>query len=235
MSRERFEALYAQYRVLLDGPSLLLQGGAEEDDAREAYGRLLLAGKRKVSREAAISAACREETWVLRLIGKPIVDRYWLLIREEFAERNWLDYQLDQLAKVAEVRSGEFRDVESVSSSTYSNQTQPLEYARGSAEITAAMFARHGVETRVQERDRRNGDAFTRSWTLATYVVQAAIASDVDAEILRRKPGFTLREWVAACWARCLNPRVYNPWLPYGIEQKLGVDYQGRYTDRKSA
>jgi len=51
---------------------------------------------------------------------------------------------------------------------------------------------------------------------------------DLDVELIRHRSGLTLREFVKGCWRRGLNPRVYNPFLPHGLEERLGVTYQGR-------
>ena len=61
-------------------------------------------------------------------------------------------------------------------------------------------------------------------------VVLAAVrvADAVDAEILRRCPPPTLREQVRRSWARGVNPRVFNPFLPHGYEEQVGIDFFGR-------
>ena len=42
--------------------------------------------------------------------------------------------------------------------------------------------------------------------------------------VLKAKPGQSLREWIKSCWLRGVNPRVYMPFLPYEIEEKLDLD-----------
>ena len=37
-----------------------------------------------------------------------------------------------------------------------------------------------------------------------------------------------LREQVRRSWARGVNPRVFNPFLPHGYEEQEGIDYFGR-------
>ncbi len=46
-------------------------------------------------------------------------------------------------------------------------------------------------------------------------------------EIVRRKPGLTLRDWVKAQWKRGVNPRVISPFLSPDYEAKNGLDYFG--------
>ena len=61
-----------------------------------------------------------------------------------------------------------------------------------------------------------------------TYRVEVRVESEVDVAILKRKPGCSLREHVRRCWKGGINPRVGNPFLPYGYEEREGLDYQGR-------
>lgn len=56
--------------------------------------------------------------------------------------------------------------------------------------------------------------------------VHVHVESDLDVEILIRRP-LSLREQVRLFWKRGVNPRVYMPFLPYGYEEKQGLDYHG--------
>ena len=58
-------------------------------------------------------------------------------------------------------------------------------------------------------------------------IVEAAVADAFEVEVLKRLPGLTLREWLKRCMQFGANPRVYNPFLPHGLEAKLGLDYFG--------
>ena len=42
-----------------------------------------------------------------------------------------------------------------------------------------------------------------------------------------RKPVQSFKDQIKSCWKRGVNPRVYNPFLPAGLEEKLGLDYFG--------
>ena len=53
------------------------------------------------------------------------------------------------------------------------------------------------------------------------------LADELTGAALDYVQGPSLREWLALCWKRGCNPRVYNPWLPHGIEERLGVTYFG--------
>lgn len=45
--------------------------------------------------------------------------------------------------------------------------------------------------------------------------------------IVKAKPGQSLKDWIKSCWGRGVNPRVFMPGLPVGLEEKLGLDYFG--------
>jgi hypothetical protein len=116
-------------------------------------------------------------------------------------------------------------------SSTYSSQTDPHGYARNAAELNADVARFHGVEVRVEQRDVQRGRSvgpFGGPWMSANYYTEVAVAEPLDVECLKRIGGPTLREQVRMCWARGVNPRVYNPFLPVGYEEKVGIDYFGR-------
>ena len=113
--------------------------------------------------------------------------------------------------------------------STYSTQGFGANsYARGAAE-TRADECREGspeIEIRVVYKNEENG--------LEEYVVEARVASTLEAQIvrLRMKPP-RLRDWVKSCWARGVNPRVYQPFLPHGFEEENGLDYFGNDVEKR--
>lgn len=91
-------------------------------------------------------------------------------------------------------------------------------YGRDAAEMQAEHVRYWGVRAEV-----RDGVAGLDVW---------AGTDRIGVEAIKRKPSMTLREQVRRCWARCSNPRVFNPFLPHGYEEKVGIDYQGRETRR---
>jgi hypothetical protein len=52
----------------------------------------------------------------------------------------------------------------------------------------------------------------------------------LDTAVLKCKAdyrGMPMREYIRRIWAHGLNPRVYNPFLPHGLEDKMGIDMMG--------
>jgi len=92
-------------------------------------------------------------------------------------------------------------------------------YAKSCAEDHADHARHHGVEVEV----RREGGDTRGSECFAVYVK----LGPRDLALLEQKPGPSLRDWLKACWKRGANPRVLNPFLPHGLEERLGIDYFG--------
>lgn len=64
------------------------------------------------------------------------------------------------------------------------------------------------------------------------------VFADVDETgwaLVDYKPDVPLRDWVKGCWKRGVNPRVYNPFLPHGLEEKLGLDHFGNDLPERKA
>ncbi len=159
------------------------------------------------------------------------------------AMRKSIEAGLEALAQVAEIESGPARRFSTTYTSSYSSQGfGASSYARGSAESTVAALKHMGVVAEVRRVVPTPSAGEARSYGLSgstypsgeRFEVWAELASEVDVAICRRKPGQTLREWVAGCWARGVNPRVYNAFLPHGYEERVGLDYQGRDVVRKA-
>jgi hypothetical protein len=120
---------------------------------------------------------------------------------------------------------------------TYPNQTDSTGYNRGSAEAYADVARMAGVPVHVvalcywsPDCGGWRQDKYGRQQVNeGTYAAVVRVVSDLDVEVLQRRPGPSLVEWVRLCWKRGRNPRVYNPWLPHGFEDAHGLDYFGNY------
>ena len=113
-----------------------------------------------------------------------------------------------------------------VCSHTYSTQGfGAIKYAKQSAESAADKARMHGLnpDIRMVNETSAKGPHGVAGADFEIWV-------DTTKEglvLLEYKPDLTLREWVKACWGRQVNPRVYNPMLPYVYEEKEGLDCFG--------
>lgn len=155
-------------------------------------------------------------TWALPLLRRPLDDAFAQLEADARVESSWLGHQLDVLARSLQPLAGEewhFYDRRSLL--RFGSQTNPRSYASGSAVSLALELAEHGVPTRVRELPEG-------------FVVEVQVAEQIDVEILRRAPSrLSFREWLRGILRRGLNPRVMIPGLPWGVEEKLGLDHFG--------
>ena len=117
------------------------------------------------------------------------------------------------------------------SASSYDFHTQGFgaeKYARGTVELAALGARALGLEVTVESDDPPpppkyyRSDTPERRWAARAHVEDPAI----DVEIILARP-LALREWVRQCWKMGVNPRVYNPYLSVGYEEKVGLDYFG--------
>jgi hypothetical protein len=103
----------------------------------------------------------------------------------------------------------EWQQIGDVWESTYRSQSYGAsKYANASAHGIADKAVFYGVEASVE----RYGEGAS-----VGYRVKAR-TTPTGAEILRRKPDVPVKDWVAACARRGVNPRVYNPFLPYEVD-----------------
>lgn len=98
-------------------------------------------------------------------------------------------------------------------------------YARAAAQEHADKATHYGLAAEVVQEPNAYG---TKGF--AVHVNTTALG----VEMVNRLPAVPLREWLAACWKRGTNPRVFNPFLPHGLEEKLGVDYFGNLVEREA-
>ena len=148
----------------------------------------------------------------------------WFEIKKAMREK--ADERLDDLANSIEIPlechvtdREDWTLFHHTSSYLYSSQGWGAEkYAKASAQQSVDHCEDFGFLAEIRE-DRREHST--------DYDVYVALDS-LGVEILKRK-SMSLREWVRRCWAKGVNPRVYNPFLPHGFEEKAGLDYFGGY------
>lgn len=99
-------------------------------------------------------------------------------------------------------------------------------YTQADAQRHADAAARHGLQAEVREVNKTTIDGHWGNRDLLDFGVFTN-TTDTGWEIVSRKPGLPLREWLAACWKAGTNPRVMNPFLPHGLEERLGVSFFG--------
>ena len=97
-------------------------------------------------------------------------------------------------------------------------------YADNNAEARAKEIQAMGIPVVVK----------LAAWKLSPYkhwndarVNLWAPMGEFDAEIVKRKYCLTMSEHLQSLWANGVNPRVGNPFLPTGLEEKMGVSYMG--------
>jgi hypothetical protein len=153
--------------------------------------------KGEVPNHAAIMAEHSEaaKKWLERTISAPL--------RET-------EKRLFELAVGLPVPAGEdWQQIGERWDSTYRSQSYAAsKYARGSVEALADHAIYYGLEAKVE----RYGEGASAGWRAF------AKTTPTGAEILRRKPDVPVKDWAAACARRGVNPRVYNPFLPYEVD-----------------
>lgn len=172
---------------------------------------------------------------ITETLGEPLVAAYTAeLVSEAFryyenVQRTVkrLTGRAVELARKLEIRKGgEWREVASTSSGTYSSQGWSAgKYAERAAEAVLDEARAAGVECRVVASEK--GASTRYAGDPVYYSAQVLVQEQLDVEIVRRLPAITLREQVRLCWKRGVNPRVYNPFLPPGYEEKVGLDCFG--------
>jgi len=146
--------------------------------------------------------------------------------------RESLEADLRDLAEHVPLRAGAHRvSVADYWSSTHRSTGRGADYARAGATIAAEGLKGRGVEVSVESYQYEEFDQermrFARETGPDGFRVVALVEAEVDGEVLKRLPGVPLREWVRLCWKLGANPRVYNPYLPHGYEEKNGLDFFG--------
>jgi hypothetical protein len=151
---------------------------------------------------------------------KAVLTRAYRLrdMRKERVER-----ALDWLAKRRQPCASEAPLVyEQSSYSSYRSQGYGCErYTRQAAEQAAAHCQMLGVRAEVVDwtySEPGQAEPYKFGYQVLAYTDRAGI------EILKRKP-VSIKDWLQDCWNRGVNPRVFNPFLPEGLEERLGVSF----------
>jgi hypothetical protein len=120
---------------------------------------------------------------------------------------------------------------------------QGSKYAQAAAQMDADRASLMGIPAVVVQINQwtpdmsdyystyRKGEMATPCWACVVDVEDP----QVDLELLKHSPAPSLVEQVRLCWARGVNPRVYNPFLPYDFEEKHGISYTGTVLSMRHA
>lgn len=165
-------------------------------------------GKRKDKSEAEIEK--------VRSIYQPIADklRYQWSNARRAHEEAFFFYAI--LADVP--KSERMQHVSTHYKSTWSSQ--------GWGDVT---YARNAAQNEVDRVEHNGYAGVIRECTGGQFEILVNVETLDGWTILKKKPGPSLAEWLRRCWKRGVNPRVYSPFLPHGLEEKLGIDFQGNY------
>lgn len=156
-------------------------------------------------------------------------------------QKRALQGRLDALADTCEVLPGEPSSLWVLIgwAGSYNSQPNRTAYEKASAEMLADTARSLGLPVEVvrvskyteglSQYYRSAGRESAGQWGAFVQV-----ASPMDLEILKRKSPSTLVEQVRLCWKRGCNPRVFNPYLPHGFEERHGLDYFGGWINKES-
>ena len=112
-------------------------------------------------------------------------------------------------------------------SDTYRSTCRGSHYAKAFCLVTEMKLKAKGFQTKVEQLAPEVGSHRVMG-DVPGYRVLILLNHERELELAKRKPsGFTTRDWLKACWGVGANPRVFNPFLPHGLEEKWGLDYFG--------
>lgn len=136
-----------------------------------------------------------------------------------------IEYRLDDMAAKLKPRAGDTTaTLDSVWIGSYRTQGWGAEsYAKGSADRMALRASVCKIPVEVVKRfEDINGKS--KPWAFDVIV---SVEDPIDVELIKRRPTLSIRDEIKFCLQHGLNIRVYNPFLPHGIEEKLGLDHFG--------
>jgi hypothetical protein len=111
------------------------------------------------------------------------------------------------------------RFLTSSSESTYRSCGSSRYYALAVVALSALGAKSLGVPTRIVETVRNYGSEFE---------VLVRVEHEADLAVVKEHGYVPKREAIRKFWAWGLQPRVIDPFLPYGYEEQNGLDYFGR-------
>jgi hypothetical protein len=151
-------------------------------------------------------------------------------VQETLLQLDEVSKELRATALLCDIQPGDLElRLTSVCTVSYNSQGfSASQYAKGAAEMSADAARLANVPVSVVRRLQ----APTLPWSSAPleyWDVVVRVQEQLDFEILKLRPEPPLKEQVRLCWARGVNPRVYNPFLPYGYEKENGITYEGTF------
>lgn len=155
---------------------------------------------------------------------KPYQERVNAVYEEVRKKKESLNKTLEELAQQIEIYNSADEVTTYSTYHEYSYHTQGYgarTYAKGQADMDAAKCYMIGINSAVVTRNDEHNEK--------EMVFECRVTTTrIETEVLRYKVGcLTLRDCIKLCLQRCLNPRVYWPMLPWGLEEKLGLDMHG--------
>ena len=116
-----------------------------------------------------------------------------------------------------------------ISENSFSTQTNSSGYSRGLAEWTAHQLRAQGIEAEVREHIEPPPfkEILGRRCVGIPYFQVWAKTPPIGYKQFQHRPCLPLRDFVQFMWRRSLNPRVYNPHIPHGFEEKAGLNFYG--------
>lgn len=146
------------------------------------------------------------------------------LIADHKRVTDWLNQKLVVMSNEPIPYKEIMGQVYTVYSGTYRTQGFGANtYARAMAESYVDTAKYHGLKAEVIPITKTT----INGYTYEDYGVFAN-TSDIGWEMIKLRPGLSLKDWIKSCLCRGVNPRVYNPFLPHDIEQKCGLDHFGK-------
>ena len=196
-------------------------------------------GKRKKFNRTKLQEAKPEESEALYARHKAELNRVAAERKCDWAARQAITDEKRVVGAGAEVRPGtEMLEWHRVSEQSYSSQGYgACKYAENAAELYRLDAEAMGFEAEVirdtQTYDKNWGGGGT--FTVTEFIVRVKVESDVDIRLLDYHDGLSLKETVRALLKRGSNIRVHFPFLPYGYEEKMGLDSWGNDLPAKTA
>jgi hypothetical protein len=222
------------YRVLLQRRGELDRAfEVEKKEIREGYEREVYRaalpfrkGSTTLTHERAVKLIGEEKYKEIRTHWQTLADAS---IDTLIADRKKNKEKLEEVAEEAEVMKGENRfQYSEYWSSSYDSTGSGSHYAEVKADWDTHVLTQAGYEVEQKVKEFSGGGVSSWKYARDTFTVYVSLQEEIDLHILKKKLKVTLREWLQFVLQHGCNPRVYSPFLPHGIEAKLGLDHFGR-------